>query len=184
VLRDKPGSDGKPKLKIASRGFNPSRGELSSADDFADALERELFVDVPNLWREGGEALVNEDQTYIGLGAAAVSPKTWAYCGYWKTARRELRLNSMSVKRTAPHGAKARERRASSLVDLGVTPYTVNPALGLTGLLDESAPSIPNWANVESPRPKRGRRIEDADDGADDKNVNAGLDSGDGDDLF
>lgn len=161
----------KTKLKVASRGFAPKEDEMGAAGSFVDALDRDLFVDVPQIWREGGEAFPFEDQTYIGLGAAVVSPKTWPDIGCWKTYNRELRLNAMSVKRGVPHGIATRKRRADSLVDLYAQPYAPNPKLGIKGMLKESAPSIPDWMESLPSRKRRGA-YDEADD---DRNVSAGM---------
>jgi hypothetical protein len=40
---------GKPKLKTASRGFSPNHDGINVAQDFADALDQDLFVDVPSI---------------------------------------------------------------------------------------------------------------------------------------
>ena len=58
---------GKNKIKIASRGFTVQDGN-SVAEDFADAFEREMFVNVPEHWRNGDEGYEFEDQVYLGLG--------------------------------------------------------------------------------------------------------------------
>jgi hypothetical protein len=59
----------KPKLlKIASRGFSPNKNATEIAQDFADALDQDLFVNVPERWREGIDTFSFDDQTYLGLG--------------------------------------------------------------------------------------------------------------------
>jgi hypothetical protein len=167
---------GKPKLKTASRGFSPKDDSMDVAHDFADALDQDLFVDVPSVWRAGGDALEFEDQTYIGLGASLASPKAYRYLGYWKTYSRELRVNSMSAKRIVPFGAKTRAKRADALIDLIARPYTVDPTVGLRGTLTESAPSIPDWMATAN-RPKRRKFRGGYDDRGDNENVEAGLSS-------
>ncbi len=90
----------KPKLlKIASRGFSPNKNAADVAQNFADALDRDLFVNVPTYWREGRDTFPFDDQTYMGLGASVVSPKTWPDIGCWKSFHREMQLNVMSEKR-------------------------------------------------------------------------------------
>ena len=161
---------GKNKIKIASRGFTVKDGN-SVAEDFADAFEREMFVNVPEHWRNGDEGYEFEDQVYLGLGACAISPKTWGDIGSWKTHLRTQRLNDMSAKRTVPTAPKLRAARAERLVALDVRPYTLDIRLGLRGTLTESAPSVPEWMEKQ----KRGRAPR-YDEAANNDNVNAGLD--------
>jgi hypothetical protein len=75
---------GKPKLKIASRGFSPTKDSANVAESFADAFEREMFTTIPDIFRDGGDEHKIDDNVYIGLGAAVVSPKTWGNLGSWK----------------------------------------------------------------------------------------------------
>jgi hypothetical protein len=172
------GEGGKMKIKAASRGFAPKQeqDEMGAAQDFVSALDQDLFVDVPQIWRDGGDVLNFEDDEYIGLGRAVVSPKTWPDIGSWKTYDRELKLNSMSTKRRVPQGSKRLQSRADKLIALEIEPYTHNPRLGLTGMLEESEPAIPDWhwaAKVKRSRSPAG------DGGEDDANVNAKFACGD-----
>jgi len=170
---------GKPKLKTASRGFKPNEKTMGSAEEFADALDRELFVDIPEAWRKGRETFDFDDTSFIGLGAALASPKTFKYLCHWKNAPRTLNLNDMSAKRRIPASAKKRAARAERLINLEVRPYTFNPALGLgrSGkLLTESKPSIPDWM-LSADDPKRSR-LRAHEPGDDDDNIGAKFDDG------
>jgi hypothetical protein len=152
----------KPKLlKIASRGFSPNKNATEVAQDFADALDQDLFVNVPEHWREGTNTFPFEDQTYLGLGASVVSPKTWAYIGYWKSFRREMNLNTMSEKRRVPNRPKALKDRANKLLDLEARQY-LGPLM-----VSESAPSVPDWMVLPGVRRAKERE-------ADNENVYAG----------
>jgi DNA polymerase type B, organellar and viral len=172
------------KLKTASRGFTPNEDKMNVGETFADALDRDLFVNVPEIWRNGGDKLEFEDKTYLGLGLSVAYPQAWKDVGSWKTHIRELRLNDMSAKRGVPPGEKARASRADKMIDLYVRPYALNPKLGIKGMLKESAPSIPAWMmtkdNLSIPASVRGkrkrRRANDGYGEADDiANVEAGL---------
>ena len=65
---------GKNKVKIASRGFTVKDGD-KMGETFADAFEREMFVDIPEHWRNGDDGYEFEDDVYMGLGACAISPR-------------------------------------------------------------------------------------------------------------
>lgn len=164
---------GKQKLKIATRGFSPTKDSANVAEGFADAFERDMFVNIPERWRVGADVYEFEDQVYLGLGASVVPPRTWVDIGSWKTLTREQRLNTMSAKRGVPYSPKLRAARADRLIDLFAQPYTLNPKLGLTGLLRESVPSVPDWMNAG----KRKRRAPSYDEAANADNVDAGLEA-------
>jgi hypothetical protein len=153
----------RPKLlKIASRGFSPNKNATEIAQDFADALDHDLFVNVPEYWRNGIDTFSFDDQTYLGLGASVVSPKTWEYIGYWKSFRREMNLNIMSEKRRVPDRSKGRKGRADRLLDLEVRPY-LGPLM-----ISESAPSVPDWMVLPGVRRAKEREW-------DNENVYAGI---------
>jgi hypothetical protein len=149
-------------LKIASRGFSPNKNATEIAQDFADALDQDLFVNVPEHWREGKDTFSFDDQTYLGLGASVVSPKTWQYIGYWKSFHREMNLNTMSEKRRVPDRSKGRKGRADKLLDLEVRPY-LGPLMA-----SESAPSVPDWMVLPGVRRAKEREW-------DNENVYAGI---------
>jgi hypothetical protein len=168
--------DPEGKLKTGSRGFKPREDDMNVADDFAQALDRELFEDVPRLWREGRDAYEFEDDRFIGLGDAIVSRNAFKYLCHWKTSMRELRLNDMSGKRRAPASEKLRRERANKLIHLEVRPYEPGLNGRLPCLLTESAPSVPEWM-LEPGDPRRRRRKE-VGGGVDDENVIAKFDDG------
>jgi hypothetical protein len=157
--------DDKPKLlKIASRGFSPNKNATDVAMEFVDALDQDLFVNVPGYWRKGRDTFPFNDQTYMGLGASVVSPKTWPYIGCWKTFHREMQLDTMSEKRRVPNRPKGRRDRADKLLDLEVRQY-LGPLM-----ISESAPSVPDW--MVAPGVRREKEAE-----WDNENVTAGMDA-------
>ena len=145
-------------MKIATRGFSP-QNTVGNAVSFKQALDIELFENIPRFWGDGKSVYPFDNQQYMGVGACVVTRKNWPLVGCWKIGRRELQLDTMSQKRVVPSSERLRKMRASKLVALPVKVMIWDGEL--------SAPSVPDWLSDDR------RRARDIDD--EQENVMAGF---------
>ena len=130
-------------FKVRTRGFAPEHLSRVEGKSYNQAVSELLSHDIPECWERGDSEFEFECSVYLGLGASAVSRRTWARIGMWKLWPRSLKLDATEGKRRLEQGdtkraIQLRKSRAYRLVDLRAT--ALYPDIGQI-----SHKSIPEW---------------------------------------
>ncbi len=115
-------------FKTRTRGFSPQHLTRVEGKSYNQAVSELLSRDIPQCWERGDPELHFECNVYLGLGASAVSRRTWKRIGMWKLGPRSLKLDATEGKRRLERGdtkraIQLRKARALKLVDLEVTAF-------------------------------------------------------------
>jgi hypothetical protein len=94
--------NGNPDIKAKSRGFRPDNTEKKENETHKDVLDRTLRETIPNSWANGDEKYSFDYKQYMTVGLSVQHRKFDTTIGCWKSAPRDLRLNTMSNKRMLP----------------------------------------------------------------------------------
>lgn len=134
-------------FKTRTRGFAPEHLTRVEGKSYNQAVAELLSQDIPQRWERGDPEFEFECNAYLGLGASAVSRRTWAHIGMWKRGPRSLKLDATEGKRRLERGdtkraMQLRKSRAYKLVDLRAT--ALYPGIG-----EISHKSIPEWLSYD-----------------------------------
>jgi hypothetical protein len=130
-------------FKIRTRGFSPQHLKIVEGKSYNHAVSELLSRDIPQCWGRGDPEFEFKCNVYLGLGASAVSRRTWKRIGMWKLGPRSLKLDATEGKRRLERGDSKRaillrKSRAVKLADLRAT--SLYPGIG-----QMSHKSIPEW---------------------------------------
>ncbi len=135
-------------FKTRTRGFSPQHLARVEGKSYNQAVAELLSRDIPQCWERGDPKFDFECNVYLGLGASAVSRRTWKRIGMWKMGPRSLKLDATEGKRRLERGDtkradRLRKSRALKLVDLRAT--ALYPGIG-----QMSHKSIPEWLSHDA----------------------------------
>lgn len=135
-------------FKTRTRGFSPQHLTRVEGKSYNQAVSELLSRDIPQCWERGDPEFDFECNVYLGLGASAVSRRTWKRIGMWKLGPRSLKLDATEGKRRLERGdtkraVQVRKSRAYKLVDLRAT--ALYPGIG-----QMSYKSIPEWLSHDA----------------------------------
>jgi hypothetical protein len=130
-------------FKTRTRGFSPQHVTRVEGKSYNQAVAELLSRDIPQCWERGDPKFHFECNVYLGLGASAVSRRTWRRIGMWRLGPKSLKLDATEGKRRLERGDtkradRLRKSRALKLVDLRAT--ALYPGIGQL-----SHKSIPEW---------------------------------------
>lgn len=119
------------------------KADLLGTEDF----EKWLNENAGDRWQTGSENASYPYRYYMTLGAAVASEERWKFAGYWIDGTRELQLNNLGFKRSAPFSDKDRRDRSRRLIDTIPKPAFYHDEL--CGEFPISAPHKPDWLDSE-----------------------------------